>query len=230
MWVVMWCDVMWHDVMWCDVTWCDVMWCDVMWCDVMWCDVTWRDVMWCDVMWCDVMWCDVMWCDVMWCDVMWRDVMWCDVMWCDVMSQLLSVFITESTWTGQQTKKLPYIMPAWCPAQSWMTRTLHYVTDGLLTVVMLKRHYAVYADVRNRNAGGAYCILLWGSPRWQQFAAPKHRFPYVNTRYCTSEEQNVSILWLWARQGSPPAQTAQPSMPQCPNTKFKASVYSSHSS
>jgi len=59
----------------------------------------------------------------------------------------------------------------------------------------MKSHYAVHADIRNWNAGAAYCILLWGSPRWQQFAAPEHRYLYANTRYCMSEEQNVSILW-----------------------------------
>jgi len=79
-------------------------------------------------------------------------------------------------------------------------------------MVMLKSHYAVYADIRNWNAGAAYGILLWGSPRWQQFAAPKHRYLYANTCHHALEEQNVSILWLWARQGSPPVQTAQSSM------------------
>jgi len=111
------------------------------------------------------------------------------VMWCDVMSQLLSVLVTECTWTGQQTKGSPYIVPAWCPAQSWMTRTLNNVTFGVLTVVMMKSHYAVYAYIRNQNAGAAYRILLWGSPRWQQFAAPKHRYLYVNTCHHVSEEQ-----------------------------------------
>jgi len=46
-------------------------------------------------------------------------------MWCDVMSQLLSVLVTECTWTIQQIEGRPYIMPAWCPVQSWMTWTLH---------------------------------------------------------------------------------------------------------
>jgi len=163
------------------------------------------------------------------CKGQYKVTMWV-VMWCDVMSQLLSVLVTECTWTGQQTKGLPYIVPAWCPAQSWMTQTLNNVTFGILTVVMMKSHYAVYADIRNQNAGATYCILLLGSPRWQQFAAPKHRYLYANTCHHVSEEQSVSILWLWAHQGSLPVQTAQPSMPQCPNTKFKASVYSSHSS
>jgi hypothetical protein len=74
---------------------------------------------------------------------------------------------------------------------------------------------------------GAYCILLWSSPRCQQFAAPKHRYLYANTRHHTSEAQNVSILWLWAHQGSPPVQIALPSMLHCHSTKFKPSVYSS---
>ena len=36
------------------------------------------------------------------------------------------------------------------------------------------------------EAWGAYCILLWSSPRCQQFAAPKHRYLPTNTRHHTS--------------------------------------------
>jgi len=110
------------------------------------------------------------------------------------MLQFLSVLVTECTWTGQQTKGLPYIVPAWCPAQSWMTQTLHNVTFGVLTVVMMKRHYAVYADIRNRNAGGTCCILLWGSPGRQQFAAPKHRYLHSNTSPCVKRTKCVYFV------------------------------------
>jgi len=177
-------------------------------------------------MWCDVMWCDVMWCDVMWCDVMWCDVMWCDVMWCDVTVTVSFGNWVHLNWTADQGTSCLYGVQH---KAEWQEHCIMWHL-GFSQMVMLKSHYAVYADIRNWNAVAAYFILLWGSPRGQQFAAPKHRYLYVNTHYCTSEEQNVPILWLWARQGSLPEQTAQPSMPQCPNTKFKASVYSSHSS
>ena len=110
------------------------------------------------------------------------------------MSQLLSVLVNECTWTGQQTKGSPYIMSAWCPAQSWMTRTLNNETFGVLTVVMMKSHYAVYTDIKNQNAGAAYSILLWGSPRWQQFAAPKHQYLCANTHHHVSVTVGTSRL------------------------------------
>ena len=129
------------------------------------------------------------------------------------MSQLLSVWVTECTSTGQQTMGRPYIKPAWSAAQSWMAWTLHSTW---------------HLGFTQRWWWKSLCCVCWhkepiccrsilhpslGQSKVSSVCCSKTP---VATRQHTSVEQNVSNLWLWAHQGSPPVQTARPSMHSAP--------------